>query len=263
VHAAAPVISAIADQLTREEPVSPLLIGLSATDADFGDGINFSFSAPNVGDEAAEVFCSITVDDGLGSGTLSCDPQLGDGDTYTIRVTATDTSGPPSESSFVEFELDVNATPSIDSITPKSVVEAGTIEIALSANDPDPGDALTFSFTAIPSAAESFCAITFDNGNGSGTLTCSPAVGDAAANPYEITVTATDNADTAVRASASTTIDLDVTANQAPTADPVAIDGNAILDATLNGTYFYDDAENEKTTRKALRPSSGTATIFR
>jgi hypothetical protein len=234
VHAAPPEIDPIVNQFTRELPVTPLQIDLGARDLIDGDGIaEFSFTlnpVPTVN------FCSIDHVAPAGTGTLSCDPQLNDGGNYTVTVTATDDSL-EQESASTQFVLDVNTTPSINGILTQSVVEAGSIDITLDASDPDPGDGLTFSFAA----AESFCSITFDNGNGLGTLTCSPALGDA--NSYTVTITATDDA--AVQASASTSFTLTVGANQVPTADTVAITGTAVLGATLNGTYNYDDTEDD------------------
>jgi hypothetical protein len=119
------------------------------------------------------------------------------------------------------------------------VLEDATVNIALSATDPD-GDALTLSFVSTPVQAQTFCSLT-DNGNGSGSLGCTPAVGDAGA--YSITVTATDDGLTSLQDSEVFT--LTVGANEAPTVSGVTITGVPALGELLTGTYTYADTEGD------------------
>jgi hypothetical protein len=140
-----------------------------------------------------------------------------------------------------------NSVPDLAPIAPQSVLEAGTVNIPLSATDPD-GDTLTLSFVSSPTQAQTFCSLT-DNGDGSGSLDCSPAVGDEGA--YAITVTATDDGLTPLQDSEGFT--LTVGANEVPTASDVAITitndvdplGAASIGDLLTGSYTYADTEDD------------------
>ena len=132
-----------------------------------------------------------------------------------------------------------NSVPDLTPIGPQSVLEDATVNIALSATDPD-GDALTLSFLSTPAQAQAFCSLT-DNGNGSGSLGCAPPVGDAGA--YSITVTARDDGLTPLQDSEVFT--LTVGANEAPTVSGVTITGVPALSELLTGTYTYADTEGD------------------
>jgi hypothetical protein len=224
-----PVLTAIADQSVAEGGL--INIPLSATDPD-GDGMSFSFSSLPAG---AQGFCSVN-DGGNGTGSLNCAPQASDAGAYVVTVTVTD-NGPVPAFASDAFTLSVtaNSPPVLTAIPNQSVIEGASLNIPLSATDPD-GDRMSFSILSVPPAG--FCLLT-DNTNGTGSIDCNPMVGDDGA--YGITVTVTD--DGPIPTSASDPFTLTVGANQPPTATNVTITGTPALGEVLTGSYTYGDAE--------------------
>jgi hypothetical protein len=202
-----PVLAAIANQSIDEN--ASLAISLSATDAD-GDNLTFSqMGLPG--------FCSL-IDNGNGSGNITCNPLTGDAGTYLTTVTVTDT-GTPNQTDSETFNIVVtavaiNRAPVLDVIGNQPGVEAATLVVLLSASDPD-GDNMTFSQIGLPA----FCSLT-DNLNGSGNISCDPLSGDAGS--YPTTVTVVD--DGSPNLSDSETFDIVIAAveiNQAPLLDVI------------------------------------------
>ena len=220
-----PVLTAIADQSVAEG--ESLNIPLNAMDPD-GDGLAFSTGG-------LPGFCLLT-DNGNGTGSIACNPLAGDGGSFNVTVTVTDDAPVPANASDL-FVLNVssNTPPNLTAIADQSVVEGDTLNIPLSATDAD-GDGLTFSQTGMPG----FCLLN-DNGNGTGSIDCSPLVGDG--GTYPITVIVTD--DGPVPANASDPFTLNVGANQAPTASSVTITGDPSLGSVLTAGYAYADAEDD------------------
>ena len=124
---------------------------------------------------------------------------------HTVEFTVTDKAG-GSASASAGFEVlddqpQLNLAPVLASISNQSMPEGGTLNIPLSATDPDPGDSLAFSASGLPS----FCSLT-DNGNRSGSIACNPVGGDS--GTFNVTVTVTDDGSPAL--SDSDTFDLAV-----------------------------------------------------
>jgi hypothetical protein len=201
-RAAAPDLAEIGNQQVREG--ATLNVDVIAIDPDDGDRVDLSASG-------LPVFCSLTpIGDGVA--VINCSPGLGDANTYTVTVTATDDSQFPEQTSETfDIVVTANSAPTLTSIGPQSVAEGASINIQLTATDDD-GDALTFSFRSAPSTAQSFCSLT-DNGNGTGTLVCRPGAGSA--GNYNVTVTVRDNAPFTL--SDSDSFALSVSSNRAPT----------------------------------------------
>ncbi len=174
----APVLAAIGDQAMPEGAV--LQLPLSATDP---DGDTLSFSTANL-----PAFAGLS-DNGDGTGTLTFQPGFADAGSYpNIQVTVSD-NGVPVLSDQVSFTLtvsDSNRAPVIVAIDNQVMSEGDTLEIAVSASDPD-GHTLSLSAANLPV----FGTFT-DHGGGSGTLRFLPGF-DAAGNYPGIAVTATDN----------------------------------------------------------------------
>jgi hypothetical protein len=221
----APVLTPIANQSVAEG--SSLNIPLSATDPN-GDGLSFSQSG-------LPGFCSLT-DNGNGTGSISCNPGAGTGGSYPITITVTDNAPIPlNNSDNFTLSVSTNTPPVLSPIANQSVQEGESLNIPLSATDGD-GDGLAFSQTGLPG----FCSLT-DNGNGTGSIACNPAVGDEGV--YPVTVTVTD--DGPVPAQASDPFSLTVNANQPPAATNVSISGDPTVRSVLTGNYVYTDAEND------------------
>jgi hypothetical protein len=115
----------------------------------------------------------------------------------TVAVTFTgvilaDDQEPPIEYTTVLGSLTVvvgtgiaNIPPQLSAIGDQSTFERIPLNVPLSSSDSD-GNALTLSTTGLPA----FCSLN-DNGDGSGSIDCTPVVGDSGV--YPITVSATDD----------------------------------------------------------------------
>lgn len=236
----APLVAAIAAQTVNEGATLQLPVG--ATDAD-GDAI--SLSIVNL-----PLFGGFT-DNLNGAGTLSFAPDYAQAGSYTITVVATD-SGVPALSHSVDFVLtvvDVNRPPVLTAIGPQAVDEAASLNIALSAVDPD-GDGLAFSATGLP-----VFAILTDNGNGTAGIAVNPDYTDAGS--YTITVTATDGRTPALTASESFVLTVN-NVNRAPElatpADQSSAEGDSISLAVQ-----ASDADGETLTWTAIGLPAGLA----
>ncbi len=223
---AAPVLTPIPDQSVGEG--GTLVIPLSASDADVGDTL--TFSTTNL-----PTFCSLTDSTGP-DGSITCNPNPGDEGSTTVSVTVTDNATlPRSDSDLFQLTVSANTPPVLTPIDDQTMTEEEVLNIPLSANDPDGGD-VTFSETGLPL----FCTLT-DNLNGTGSIGCSPAIGNAGV--FAVTITATD--DGTIPASTSDGFQLTVEANEPPEARDVAITGTLALGELLTGTYTYSDAEGD------------------
>jgi hypothetical protein len=139
----------------------------------------------------------------------------------------------PIDNNGIDFDFDLfaqtsvigaNQAPVIDLIGLNQVVaEGASLVIPLNATDPDPNDTLTFSQSGLPA----FCNLT-DNGDGTGSITCNPASGDAGTS--NVLVTVTDDGTPPL--SDSDRFVLTVTANQPPVLDAIGsqtvIEGNTL-----------------------------------
>jgi hypothetical protein len=118
------------------------------------------------------------VDNGNGTGTLSGMPAVGTGGTYAITFTATNTAGTTAPQAFT---LTVNQPPAITSATSTTftVGSAGSFTVTTSAF---PVATITRTGAAPPAG------VTFvDNGDGTGTLSGTPAAGTAGAYAFTFT----------------------------------------------------------------------------
>jgi len=136
------------------------------------------------------------VDNGNGTATLSGTPAAGTGGTYTITIKATNTVGTTPQT----FTLTVDQAPAITSANNVTftVGAFGTFTVTTSGF---PAPALSDNSAALPSG------VTFtDNGNGTGTLSGTPASGTA--NTYPITFTANNGVGSASNQSFTLTVNL-------------------------------------------------------
>ena len=153
---------------------------------------------------------NILTDNGDGTGSLTWTPSLGDAanSPYSVTVTATDSLGASSSQTF-NIQVFTNSAPTIAPVTDKMVVEGSALSFAVSASDPDGPTPIVLSQTNnLPGSPN----ILFDNGDGTGTIAWGSSVGDAAGSPYQVTLTATDNAN----AASNLSFNIIVTASQPP-----------------------------------------------
>jgi hypothetical protein len=161
------------------------------------------FPAPAIAIGGAPLPAGVTfADNGNGTGTLSGTPSDGTGGTYALSFTATNAFGTSAPQAFT---LTVNQAPAITSANTVSFTmgAAGTFTVTATGF---PVPTITRSGAALPAG------VTFvDNGNGTGTLSGTPAAGTAGA--YAFTFTATNG----TPPSASQTFTLNVNAPPAIT----------------------------------------------
>ena len=122
------------------------------------------------------------VDNGNGTGTLSGTPDAGTGGAHAITFTATNSSGSTTQS----FTLNVHQAPAITSAasTTFSIGAAGSFTVTTSGF---PAATLAIGGAALPSGVQFV-----DNGDGTGTLSGTPAAGTG--GTYVLTFTATNAA---------------------------------------------------------------------
>ena len=165
----------------------------SAATASFTIGKSGTFKVTSTGSPAAALSFAEPlpaglsfVDNGNGKGTLSGTPAVGTSGTYSLFISASSTAGSVSQ----PFTLVVNQVPTVTSAatTTFTVGSAGTFTVT-TAGFPTP--ALTFTGT-LPSGVT-----LVDNGNGTATLSGTPAAGTA--KSYTLKITAKNSAGSVVQ----------------------------------------------------------------
>lgn len=158
------------------------------------------FPAPTITRGGAALPAGINfIDNGNGTGTLSGTPAAGTGGSYAITFTATNAAG---TSPTQNFTLVVNQTPVITSADSTTFIvgQAGSFTVTTTGF---PTPSITRGGAALPSGVNFI-----DNGNGTGTLSGTPAAGTG--GNYAITFTATN------AAGSSPTQNFTLTVAQAP-----------------------------------------------
>jgi len=222
-----PTISAINDVLIFEN--NTIVVPINATD---GDGNSITLNATGIPFTANPPFANLT-DNGDGTGSILFTPGFDDSGLHTVIVTATDDGVPPKDATeiFLLNVTNVNFSPILTSIGPKSVVENNILNFTVTATDADL-DTLTITSNA---TAFPFGSIN-DFGNGTASLEFNPTFTDAGI--YFINVDVTDGID-----SDNEVFTLNVTnTNQAPILDPI---GNQTTDelVELSFTATATDAD--------------------
>jgi large repetitive protein len=164
----------------------------SANSATFTVGASGSFTVTATGtptptiSESGTLPSGVTFTGGTGSANLSGTPAAGTGGTYTITFTAHNGVGTDATQTFT---LTVNEAPSITSPSSIMFTEGATSSFTVTATG-FPKPALT-EVGALPTG------VTFkDNGDGTGTLSGTPASGSSTGSPYNITFTANNGVGT-------------------------------------------------------------------
>jgi hypothetical protein len=183
---------------------APAITSANATTFTVGQAGSFTvtttgFPTPSITKSGALPSGVTFTDNGNGTGTLSGTPAAGTGGTYAITFTASNGVSPDAVQNFT---LTVNQVPAITSAnaTTFTVGQAGSFTVTTSGF---PAASITRGGAALPSG------VTFtDLGNGTGTLSGTPAAGTG--GTYAITFTATNTA------GSSPTQNFTLTVNQAP-----------------------------------------------
>ena len=161
----------------------------SANNTTFTVGTAGSFTVTATGNptptvsESGALPSGVTFTAGTGSGTLTGTPAAGTGGTYTITFTASNGVGTPASQTFT---LTVDQAPAITSANSTTFTE-GTLSSFTVMTSGFPKPAISDGGATLPSG------VTFvDNGNGTGTLSGTPAAGSSTGSPYMFTFTASN-----------------------------------------------------------------------
>jgi VCBS repeat-containing protein len=166
----APTLNPIGGKTVSEG--SLLSFTVSGTDPDPGDTLTYSATG-------VPSWATFTP----GTRTFSGTPNYSQSGTYTVTFTVTDAGGLSSSDVVTITVTNVNQAPSINpSIGPRSINENSLLTFTVSATDPDAGDTLTCTTSALPAGA-SFDADTW-------TFSWTPSY--AQAGSHSVTFTATD-----------------------------------------------------------------------
>jgi hypothetical protein len=179
-------------------------------------------------------------DNGDGSGSLQFTPGFSDAGSYTITIVVSD-GGTPSLSDTTTFQLtvaQVNLPPVLAAIASQQVNEGETLEVLVSASDPD-GDALSFSAPDLPGFG-----VLSDNGDGSGSLQFTPDFSDAGS--YTITIVVSDAGTPSL--SDTTTFQLTVVQVNLPPVLASISDTTVVEGGELSITLNASDPDNDTVT---------------
>ncbi|MBW4517516.1 MAG: putative Ig domain-containing protein [Timaviella obliquedivisa GSE-PSE-MK23-08B] len=168
------VVTPIANQSATEDVFFSMSIKTNFTDVDTVDTLNYFASGLPVG-------LSIDASTGVISG-IATNAAVG---ANSITITASDGNGGTVNSTFTLTVANTNDAPTLtEPLPPQAAIEDSPFTLNISGNfaDPDNGDTLTFSATALPDG------LTFDNATG--TISGSPT--NAAVGTKNVTVTAND-----------------------------------------------------------------------
>ena len=154
-----------------------LVFDLDTTTNPVSDGEGVTFDT-----DLAPGFCSAPVNDGDGTGSISCTIGANDFGRFGVIARATDT-GPLARTDIEGFYIfaNENTPPTLNPIAPQAVNENQQITINFSSSDPE-SQPLLLSSVGLPA----FCSPVVDNGNGSGSVTCNPGYTDAGDNDFRI-----------------------------------------------------------------------------
>ncbi len=224
-----PVIASIPDQVVNENTL--LTVTPSAGDPD-GDVLTFSGSNLPTG---AAVNAS--------SGVLSWTPDYTQSGIYlNVTITATDPSLASASRSFKITVNNVNRPPVMNSVSAKTMNEAQTLVVDVSATDPD-NESLVFSLVSIsPAPPSGVLPTVVDSLPTHATFKWTPTYFDGSVTPYVMTVKVVDPSN----AQAATQFNVTVT----------NIDGPPFITDRADTTVF--EATTSTVTLKAVEPDCQT-----
>ena len=172
------------------ESVAPTITSPASATSNVGAPFSFTVTTtgeptPALSDGSAALPSGVTfTDNGNGTATIAGTPATGSGGTYPVTITATNATGPASQS----FVLSNDEAPSITSADTATFTT--TLDTSFNITTTGyPAASLTPTAGTLPSG------LTFtDNGNGTATISGAPAVGSQGSYPVSVTATnASDN----------------------------------------------------------------------
>ncbi len=183
----APVVSAPAAASARAEHLFTMTALASDPDGDPLGALTADLTGLPAGNDAA-----FAAGAGNASGTLTWTPTIADvGSTpYTVIFTASNAMSGTASTAITVTDLD--QAPSVTAPAAAAGAEQSPLVVSVSASDPDgdPLSSLTADLSALP--AGNNAAFTAGPGNTAGTLSWTPATGDARALPYDVVFTASN-----------------------------------------------------------------------
>jgi hypothetical protein len=153
---------------------SPVLDAIGAKSVNEGQALQFRVHATDVdGDSLILIaqdlpFNSTVYDSGNGSGAFTFNPDYGQSGLYNVRFIVADTGGLADSEAVAITVNNVNRSPVLDSIGPKSVAEGGNLSFRIHSTDPD-GTIPALTAVNVPSNA-----VFTDSANGAGSFIFNP-----------------------------------------------------------------------------------------
>jgi len=231
-----PVLNDIASEWSKEEG-ELLEFTISATDPN-DDPSTLTFSADNL---PGAVTLATFTDNDDGTATFSWTPADGDAGTYTdVHFEVEDDGG---LTDFKDITITIyepgegptNNPPELGDILDQAVDELVLLEFTISATDPDAGDTLTFTYSAVPALPTGLLTPISDT---EATFSWTPADGDA--GTYIVTFTVEDDGDPQESDSQDMTINVGVGGvNNPPELGDIpdqAVDELVLLEFTISAT---------------------------
>ncbi|HZS45535.1 MAG TPA: Ig-like domain-containing protein [Blastocatellia bacterium] len=174
---------------------------VTASDPDATDALSFTVTRQD--GTAAPAFVTLVNTTGTNPSSTTVNIDLTNNfnaaGTYPLRVRVTDnnTSNDPNGPKFADtnFTLtvnNVNRPPTLAPLSPVSVTELSTLDVSLTANDPDGNSTLTFSVQKLTGPGSNFATITNATTNGTATLHLAPQIGDNGVSTFRVTVNDND-----------------------------------------------------------------------
>ena len=147
-------------------------------------------------------------------------PASGSADILRFQLTATDNLGGIG-SDQTDITVAANNAPQVQAVAPQTIEENSPLVVPVSATDVEGTPSLSADLTLVPGASFT------DNGDGTGQLNWTPPAGTAPGSPYGVTITATDDLDSAITSDAVVTINVQASGSSTlPISDNFS-DGNA------------------------------------
>lgn len=186
-------------------------------------------------------------DNGNGTGSFSFTPDYSQAGPYIVTFAASD--GNTSDTEPVTITVNnVNRPPVVASISPQMVLEGATLNLSVTASEPD-AEALVMTASGIPANA-SFT----DNGNNTGSFVFMPVVGQA--GNYDVKFKATDPSDLAD--SITVTVTVVSTLPPAEWAATIHVEGEVAGTASHSADVIIGTGSADLTTPAAPYPPEYT-----
>lgn len=217
---------------------TPVLATIGSKSGAEGQQLEFAVSATDPDGTTPQLSTSSLPDGATftdahdGTGSFSWTPDYDQAGDYSVVFYATDDSSAVDSEAVAITIQNVNRPPAMATIEPQTVAEGDTLELAVSASDPD-GQAVSLLAINLPTNGDFT-----DNSDGTGLFTFTPDYDQA--GDYTVTFVASDGAAADSQDVAMTVVDV----NRPPQLDPVG-NKEGLVGQNLTFTVSAQDADGD------------------